>query len=201
MPQPLTGVNADFSGTYTIYLINSSWNGSGTRTITVTVTQYEYAGGPSYATSTLPVTVTPAQVTNGIVTAGVLTLPVKQVAADNSGGYYSVSVTDSNTSDRFYEAIFLDTQGQTIVINRAAGGYINYFVDAPDPNLNLGLIQGSNQGRPAAVSVFADCVISGPAIAIEPADGENTLFAYSADALAPAIGLSYSPRWFYDRFQ
>jgi len=201
VPQPLTGINADFGGTYTIYLINSSWNGSSARTITVTVTQYEYAGGPSYAMSTLPVTVTPAQITNGIVTAGVLTLPVKQVAADNSGGYYSVSVTDTNTNDRFYEAIFLDTQGQTIVINRSGGSYINYYVDAPDPNLNLGLIQGSNQGRPSAVSVFADCTISGPAIAIEPADGENSLFAYSADAQAPAISLSYSPAWFFDRFQ
>ena len=118
IPQPLSGINADFAGTYTIYLISSSWNGSSARTITVTVTQYEYAGGPSYSVSTLPVTITPSQVTNGIVTAGVLTLPVKQVAADNSGGYYSVSVTDSNTNDRFYDAIFLDTQGQTIVINR-----------------------------------------------------------------------------------
>ena len=102
MPQPVTGVNADFSGTYTVYLINSTWNGSNARTITVTVTQYEYAGGPGYPVTTLPVTVTPAQVTNGIVTAGVLTLPVKAVAPDNLGGYYTVTVTDSNTSDRFY---------------------------------------------------------------------------------------------------
>jgi hypothetical protein len=201
VPQPLTGVNADFAGTYTIYLINSSWNGSGARTITVTVTQYEYAGGPSYSVSTLPVTITPSQVTNGIVTAGVLTLPVKQVAADNSGGYYSVSPLSSNTGDRFYEAIFLDTQGQSIIINRSAAGYVQYFIDAPDPNLNLGLIQGSNGGRPNAVSVFADCLISGTAIAIEPSDGENMLFAYCADALAPAIGLNYSPAWYYDRFQ
>jgi hypothetical protein len=201
VPQPLSGINADFQGTYTIYLINSSWNGSSARTITVTVTQYEFAGGPSYSVSTLPVTVTPSQVTNGIVTAGVLTLPVKQVAADNSGGYYSVSVTDSNTSDRFFEAILLDTQGQTIVINRSGAGYVQYFIDAPDPNLNLGLIQGSNGGRPNAVSVFADCLISGTAIAIEPADGENMLFAHCPDALAPAIGLSYNPAWYYDRFQ
>ena len=91
MPQPLTGVNADFGGTYTIYLVNYSWSGSSARVIYVTVTQYEYAGGASYSVSTLPVTVTPAQVTNGILTAGVLTLPVKAVAPDNTGGYYTVS--------------------------------------------------------------------------------------------------------------
>ena len=51
------------------------------------------------------------------------------------------------------------------------------------------------------MSVFGDCIISGPAIAIEPADGENTLFAYSADAQAPLISLSYSPSYFFDRFQ
>ena len=111
VPQPLTGINADFGGTYTIYLINASWNGSSARTITVTVTQYEYPGGPSYTVTTLPVTITPSQIINGIVTAGVLTLPVKQVAPDNAGGYYSVSVTDTNTNDRFYDCLFLDTMG------------------------------------------------------------------------------------------
>jgi hypothetical protein len=44
-------------------------------------------------------------------------------------------------------------------------------------------------------------IISGPPIAVEPADGENQLFAYSADGVAPGISLSYSPAWFFDRFQ
>ena len=151
--------------------------------------------------STLPVTVTPSQVTNGILTAGVLTLPVKAVAADNAGGYYSVSVTDTNTSDRFYDCIFLDTMGQTVVISESGSGYVTYYLDAPDPNLDLGLIMGSSSGRPNAISVFDACTISGGAMAIEPADGENTLFAYSADAQAPAISLAYFPAWFFDRTQ
>ena len=201
VPQPLAGVNADFGGTYTVYLIASSLSGSGNRTVYVTVTQYEYAGGPSYSVSTLPVTVTPSQVTNGILTAGVLTLPVKAVAADNAGGYYSVSVTDTNTSDRFYDCIFLDTMGQTVVISESGSGYVTYYLDAPDPNLDLGLIMGSSSGRPNAISVFDACTISGGAMAIEPADGENTLFAYSADAQAPAISLAYFPAWFFDRTQ
>ena len=201
LPQPLTGINADFGGTYTIVLINSSWNGSGSRTVTVTVTQYEYAGGPSYAISTLPITIIPAQITNGIVIAGVLTLPVKQVAPDNSGGYYSISITDTNTSDRFFDCLFLDTMGQTLIINEPTIGYIQYFLDRPDPNVDLGRIMGSNQGRSSAISVFDACqAISGGAIAIEPADCENMLLAYSADSSAPAISVSYYPAWFFDRF-
>ncbi len=202
LPQPVTGVNADFGGTYTVYLVASSLNGAGNRTVTVTVTQYEYAGGPSYTVSTLPVTVTPAQLNNGILTAGVLTLPVKQVAADNANGYYSVTVVDTNTADRWLDCIFLDTQGQTVVINGSASGYINYYLDAPEPNLDLGLIMGSTQGRPSAISVFDICqAISGGALAIEPADGENILFAYTADGTAPNISVSYYPRWFFDRYQ
>ncbi len=202
MPQPISGVNADFAGTYTILLINSSWNGSGNRTLFVTVTQYEYAGGPSYPLSTLPVTFTPSQITNGIVTAGVLTLPPKAVATDNTRGYYSVSVTDTNTSDRFFDCLFLDTMGQTVIINEPSTGYVNYYIDAPVPNLDLGLILGSNGGRPNAISAFDACqAISGGTMSIEPADCENMLFAYSADALAPSISVSYYPRYFFDRFQ
>jgi hypothetical protein len=204
MPQPVTGVNADFGGTYTIYLVNSSWSGGGssstTRTITVTVTQYEYAGGPGYSVSTLPVIVAPNQVSNGIVTAGVLTLPVKAVAPDNVGGYYTVSVTDSNTSDRFLDAIFLDTQGQTVVINEPSSGYLSYYVDAPDPNVSLGRIMGSQGGRPNAISVMDNTpYISGGPLFVEPADGDCQLFVYCADASAPNVSLSYYSCYFFDR--
>ena len=202
VPQPLSGINADFAGTYTIYAVASSLNGSASRTVTVTCTQYEYAGGPSYTQSTLPVSFTPSQIVNGILVAGVMTLPIRQVAADNSGGYYSFTITDSNTADRWLDLIALDTQGQTICVNRSASGYLNYYIDEAEPNLNLGLIMGSSVGRPGAISVYADCpAISGTGIYLEPAEGENQLFAYSADAQAPAIGLTYSPRWFFDRFQ
>jgi len=200
MPQLLPGVQADFSGTYTVYLVAASWNGSGARTITVTVTQAEYGGGATYTTSTIPVTVTPSQVVNGILTAGVLTLPVKQLAPDNTAGYFSVSVTDTNTSDRFYDAIFLDTQGSTIVINEPSSGYISYYVDEPDPVVTVGNIMGSQIGRPGAISVTDNAVISGPPMAIEPTDGDCILFAYSADGVAPSIAVSYSPRWFFDRY-
>jgi hypothetical protein len=204
MPQPVTGVNADFGGTYTILLVAAlwPWSGSAARTITVTVTQYEYAGGASYSVSTLPVTVTPQQVTNAIVTAGVLTLPIKAVAPDNLGGYYTVSVTDTITTDRFYDCIFLDTMGQTVIVNKAAGGYVTYYIDAPDPNVSLGRIMGSQLGRPDAISVMDSCqAISGGPMYIEPADGDNMLFVYSADGLAPNTSVGYFPCYYFDRTQ
>ncbi len=204
MPQLVTGVNADFGGTYSVYLIASSWSGGSSstvsRTIFVTVTQYEYAGGAGYSQSTLPVTVSPSQVTNGIVVAGVLTLPIKAVAPDNLGAYYTVSVTDSNTSDRFYDCIFLDTMGQLVVINRPTTGYVTYYVDAPDPNVSVGRVMGSQLGRPDAISVTdASTVISGGALYVEPADGDNMLFVYSADALAPNTSVNYFPCYYFDR--
>jgi hypothetical protein len=202
MPQPVTGVNADFSGTYTVYLINSTFSGGGStaRTVFVTVTQYEYAGGPGYSVSTLPVIVTPNQVINGILTAGVLTLPVKAVAPDNVGGYYTVSVTDSNTSDRWLDCIFLDTQGQTVVINEPSNGYLSYYIDAPDPNVSLGRIMGSQGGRPNAISVMDNTpYISGGPLFVEPADSDNQVFCYCADGSAPNVSLSYFASYFFDR--
>jgi hypothetical protein len=194
-------VNADFDSTYTVYLIASSFSGTGSRNISVSVNQYEYPGGPKYISTTVPVTLTTAQITNNVVTVGVLTLPVKEVAADNTGGYYTVSVLDSNTADRFYDCIFLDTMGQTIVVNEPTSGYINYYIDAPEPNLDIGLVLGSQGGRPNAIGVLDNSIISGGAIYIEPSDCDNLLFVYSADGLAPAISLSYWPRWFFDRYQ
>jgi hypothetical protein len=201
MPQPVSGVQADFGGTYTVYLINKTWSGSSSRTITVTVTQLEYSGGASYTTSTIPITITPSQIVNGIVTAGVLTLPIKRVAADNTGGYYTVSVTDTNTSDRFYDVIFLDTQGQTVVINEPSTGYITYYIDAPDPNVAVPNIMGSQFGRADAISVLDNTILSGGPLHVEPADGDNQLFVYSADASAPAISMAYYPAWYFDRTQ
>lgn len=202
MPEPVTGVNADFSGTYSVYLVNSSWNGSGSRTIFVTVTQYEFAGGPGYSVSTLPITLSPAQVNNGIVTAGVLTLPIKAVAPDNLGGYYTVSVTDSNTSDRWLDCIFIDTMGQLVYINQPTTGYLTYYLDAPDPNVAIGRIMGSQNGRPDAISVMDNCpAISGGSMALEPADGDNALFVYCADAVAPNVAVSHYACYFFDRTQ
>jgi hypothetical protein len=206
MPQPVTGVQADFGGTYSVYLVASSWSGGSAstvpRTLFVTVTQFEYAGGPGYSTATLPVTLSPSQAVNGIVVAGVLTLPLKAVAPDNLGGYYTVSPTCSNTADRFFDVLFLDTMGQLVYVNEPSAGYLNYYIDAPDPNVSLGRVMGSQGGRPDAISVMDNCpAISGGPLHVEPADGDNALFVYCADASAPSVSLSYYAAYYFDRTQ
>jgi len=130
-----------------------------------------------------------------------LTLPLKALAPDNTGGYFTVTPNDTNTADRFYDCIFLDTMGQTVIINEPSSGYVTYYLDAPTPNTDLGYILGSQSGRPNAISVMDAATISGGAMAVEPADGVNQLFAYSADGVAPSIALSHFGAWFFDRFQ
>lgn len=206
MPQPVTGVNADFGGTYSVYLTNSSWSGGSSsataRTITVTVTQFEYAGGPGYPVATIPISIAPNQVNNGIVVAGVLTLPVKVVAPDNLGGYYTVTPQSSNTSDRFLDCLFLDTMGQTVVINEPSSGYVTYYIDVPDPNVAVGRVMGTQTTRANAIGVMDHCdYISGGTMYIEPSDGDNQLFVYSADGSAPNVSMSYYPCYFFDRTQ
>jgi hypothetical protein len=111
-----------------------------------------------------------------------------------------VSVTDSNTSDRFFDCLFLDTMGQTVVINEPTSGYVTYFLDAPDPNVSLGRVMGSQNGRPDAISVMDNCTaISGGPLYVEPADGDNLLFCYSSDGSAPNVSLSYFSHYFFDR--
>jgi hypothetical protein len=205
MPAPIAGVTADFNGTYTVYLVASSWSGgsgsSTQRTITVTVYQYEYAGGPSYPVATVPVSIAPNQVVNGLVTAGVLTLPGRPVAPDNTAGYYAVAVTDTQTADRFTECIFLDTMGQSIVLNGSAG-WITYWADAPNPDIDLGLILGSQADRSSAISVVdQNTAITGGPLHLEPSEGDNQLFCYSADGLTPNVALSYYPAYYFDRTQ
>ena len=121
VPSLVAGVNARFGGTYTALLTNFTWNNpTASRTITVTVTQVEYAGGPSY-TTWVSTTITPSTgVTNGLVVAGELTLPYKDLAPDNQSGYFTVSITDTNGSDRFMDLLLLDTTGQTVVLPRPA---------------------------------------------------------------------------------
>jgi hypothetical protein len=200
-PQPVSGVNALFSGTYTVLLVASSWNGSGSRTVTVTARQTEYPGGPTYTAPTPGVTFTPSQVVNGLLAAGVLTLPVRDLPPDNTAASFAFSVNDTNTADRFYDLILLDTMGQTVIINNPSTGYLRYWIDAPDANAAIGRILGSQSDRSAAVMTLVNDGdrLSGGPLTIEPGDGDNLLFAYSPDALAPAIGVTYFPAWYFDR--
>src|SRR5581483_1061806 len=110
---------AQFDGTYTMLAAFGSFNSpSSPRTVTVTVNQYEASGGTKWSATTDPVTFTPAtQVTNGIVDLGNLTLPPKALAEDNALGYFTVQVTDTNTSDTVLDLLIIDNNGQTVLIN------------------------------------------------------------------------------------
>lgn len=200
VPQAVSGVNSVFRGTYSVMLIASSWNGAGSRTVTVTFRQTEYTGGQTYTAATPGVTFTPSQVTNGILSCGFVTLPVRDIPPDNTQASFAVSVTDTNTSDRFYDCILLDTMGQSIIVNEPATGYSRYWFDAPDAATGIGRYLGSQSDRSAAASVFqnVDSMSGGP-LTVEPADQDNVLLAYCPDGLAPAIGVRYFPAWAYDR--
>lgn len=198
IPSLVTGQNALFGGTYTIMLVAGSWSGSGSsRTVTVTVYQYEAAGGAS-STTTVSRTFTPStDVTNGMVAIGELTLPYKDIAPDNTQAYFAVSVTDTNTGDRFLDCLFLDTTGGTVWINEPAAGYPTYYVDEPTPDRDIGRVMGSAGTRAQAVSVLDSAYLSGGPLTVDP--GNNTLLAYSADGGAPSLAAYYFERFYRDR--
>jgi hypothetical protein len=91
--------------------------------------------------------------------------------------------------------------GQSVNVSQPSAGYVNYYIDEPAPNVSHSYILGSQGGRANAIGVLDNTISSGGVIALEPADGDNQLFTYSADALAPVISVSYYPRWFFDRYQ
>jgi hypothetical protein len=192
---------AQFDGTYTILVAFASFNNpTVSRTLQVTVNQYEASGGTKWSTSTDVLTFTPTgQVTNGLVDAGNLTLPWKDLAKDNAAGYYTVQITDSNTSDTVYDLLLIDNNGQTVLINESGSGYLQYYIDEPDPRFGLGKHLGSQNGRPQAISVMdAVQALSGGPLTLEP--GDNKLLAWSL-AGAPILGIEYFPRWYQERLE
>jgi hypothetical protein len=199
VPSLISGVNALFGGTYTIMLINYVWDQPTlTRQITVTVTQYEYVGGPSYSVSTPARSITPAtDIVNGVVSMGELTLPIKDIDPSNTSAYFTVSITDTDQADQFLDVLFLDTQGETVIINIPPGNsYVNFFIDEPTADRDLGRIMGSDLDRSQAISVLDAAIVSGGPFYIYP--GDNTFLAYSPSG-APSLGISYLARWFTDR--
>jgi hypothetical protein len=97
---PTPGLNARFYGTYTILAVASTVNSPGSaRTLTIGFKQYDYVGGPS---STLSVarTLTPSTETppiaNGLIIVGEVTLPVRDLAPDQTSAFTTVTVTDQH---------------------------------------------------------------------------------------------------------
>jgi hypothetical protein len=198
VPQVISGVNSLYRGTYSVLLMNYVWdNPTAARQITVTIYQYEYVNGPVW-TAQLVRSLTPStDIVNGLVIMGEITLPVKDSDPSNTSAYYAVSVNDTDQADQFLDVLFLDTQGQTVIINIPPGNaYTNFFIDEPTSDLDLGRIMGSNLDRSQAISCLDSCIVSGGPFYLVP--GDNVFLAYSPTG-APNLGVSYLARWYSDR--
>jgi len=198
VPQVISGVNSLFRGTYSVLLTNYYWDSpASSRQVTVTIYQYEYPGGPVW-TAQLIRTLTPStDITNGLIVMGELTLPIKDIDPSNTSAYYAVSVNDTDQNDAYLDTLFLDVQGQTVIVNIPPGNtYSNFYIDEPTSDRDIGRIMGSDLDRSQAISVLDSCIISGGPFYISP--GDNTFLAYSPNG-APSLGIAYLPRWFSDR--
>jgi hypothetical protein len=198
VPQVISGVNSLYRGTYSVVLMNFTWdNPTAVRQITLTIYQYEYVNGPVWTVQLTRVLTPATDIVNGVVIMGEITLPVKDMDPSNTSAYYAVSVNDTDQADQFLDVLFLDTQGQTVIVNISPGNaYTNFFVDEPTSDRDLGRIMGSNLDRSQAISCLDAAIVSGGPFYLIP--GDNVFLAYSPSG-APNLGVSYLPRWYSDR--
>ena len=211
VPQYTPGVNARFgtptTGTFSVVAVPWSWSGGGTstsaRTVTVTVTQYEQVGGANY-TASVAASIIPnnlPQLSNpnartGFARLGEITLPPNLLPSDNTDCYFTVSITSSNTSDRFQDILFLDTMGSTVIVESPTA-YQQMFIDEPDINASLGNVLGTLYDRADAVSVMDRATISGGPLDVDPY-GNRSLLIYSMEG-NPLVEVTYFPRYFLER--
>lgn len=191
---------ARFDGAYTLYLVAGTWNNpSASRTVTVTISQTPYGGGPA-VTQAVTRTLTPnTDVNNGYVDMGPVTLPLADLPNGNLQAVFTLTVTDTNTSDRFLDVALLDVEGVTLLVNVPSASVLNnIWVDAPDENRALGGVYGSNGDRDQSFSAaqWIERMSGGP-FAVEPGQF-NRLLVYSAQG-APAVTGWTVPHWWMDR--
>jgi hypothetical protein len=201
---PVGNLPARFDGSYSVYVIANTWNTPASpRDITLTVRQYPYSGG-TVITQQLKRTVTPANdIVNGYVEMGVITLPLAEISPGNTDSYFAVSILDSNTSDRFYDCLFLDTQGQTVLLNMTGTAFANnIWLDVADLDRDLGGIFASDTDRDRARSALAYCDpastrVSGGPLSVLPG-GHNRMLVYAQQG-NPGLSVTYFPNWWEER--
>lgn len=195
VPSPVTNVNADFSGTYSVMLTVNSWHNPTTpRTISVTVTQYEYVGSPGHPQTTAPITITPStQVTNGIFTVGNITLPLLAVQGSNVSGYYTVTVNDSDSSDSFADCLFIDTQGQTVLINIP-----QVAVSTPAVPSSGGTVT-NNTGYPVAVTISGGTISNVSVGGVTVGSGNGTFNVLNGQTIS--LTYSVAPTWVWNAIE
>ncbi len=125
-----------------------------------------------------------------------MTLPIRDIADDQTAAYFTIKVSSTNSSDRVLDILVLDVRGQLTVINVASGsGFVNYYLDEPDINRDWGRVLGSSYERSQAVSVLDSVLaLTGGPLMIDP-NGPGWMLAYSPDAGAPALTASFYARW------
>lgn len=199
----LGNLNARYDGTYTLYLVASLFNSpSSARNLTVQIRQYPYVGGTAATLSIVRSGLTPATDLSGtqsIVDMGPVTLPMLDLPPGSTQGYFAITVTSSNTADRFLDAILIDTTGSFVLLNVGSSSILNnIWLDQPDATRDLGRMLGSNADRDQSFSVlqYAERFSGGP-FAIVP-DTNNRIFVYSAQG-APAVTGYYPPQWWTER--
>jgi hypothetical protein len=127
---------------------------------------------------------------------GEITLPINDIPPTNSDAYFSITPYSSNPNDRFQEVLFIDVEGQTVLILIPGFGYDNYYLDEPDADRDIGYITGSYATRERAASVLQFTKLSGGPITADP--GSNLVVVYSLPQ-GPGLSGTYSPRWWFDR--
>jgi hypothetical protein len=198
-------LNARYDGTYTMFAVLGTVNTpSASRDITIQLRQYPYPGGTAL-TQNIPrqglVPSTDLLGTQTIVDMGPVTLPLSDIPPGSLSPYFGLTITDTNTSDRFLDVFLVDTKGTFILVNVGSiSVFNNIWVDQPDTTRQLGRILGSNLDRDQAVSAlqYAERFSGGP-LAVYP-NANNRLFVYSAQGL-PGITAFYPPQWWTERLQ
>ena len=204
IPSLIPGINAAFNSTYTILLANYSWDQpQNSRQVTVTINQYEYAGGPRSSVQATRALTPATDIVNGLCNLGEVTLPIKDYANYNDQSYFTVAINDTDTTDRFMDVMFLDTTGETVLINVAPGTpgygtYVNFYIDEATPNIDLGFVGATVQDRQHQVSILDFTSVNGGPLYITP--GDNMFLCWSPSG-PPNLGIAYSPRWYLVRTQ
>jgi hypothetical protein len=202
VPSLIPGINAAFNSTYTILLANYYWDQpQNSRQVTVTINQYEYAGGPRSSVQATKALTPATDIVNGICNLGEVTLPIKDYANYNDQSYFTVAVNDTDTNDRFMDVMFLDTTGETILINVAPGTpgygtYVNFYIDEAPTNTDLGFIGATVQDRQHQVGILDFTSVNGGPLYITP--GDNQFLCWSPSG-PPNLNITYAPHWYLVR--
>jgi hypothetical protein len=193
---PVPGLNARYYGTYTVVVMAFTLDTpASAHTLTVTFKQYDYPAGPSTSGSVQRVFTPSTEITNGVIIVDEITLPLRDIADDQTQAFTTVGVTSSNPLDRFLDVLVIDVSGQVIAVNVAGTGYPNFYLDSPTLDRDWGRVLASPYDRSSAVSVMDSVLmLSGGPLVIDPY-GPGWLMAYSPDAGAPALQTGFYARW------